>query len=203
MLRQQRHPIRERELVPALVALELKGEDGQRPRDREQVRRDGRPVRLDLGRLVSHRAVDRLVAADPRHRAHVDELELLLGLDDVIRLEVAVHQPAVMQVTQGRQDLDGVGDRVLHRHRPAAAARLKQDLLERLAPDVLHHDVPGRFAGAVVRVLDEVIYPNDVGVLHRGQELALSNRRRHGIRVPGIQQALQDHPAITDVAVAR
>jgi len=52
-------------------------------------------------------------------------------------------------------------------------------------------------------MLDEVIYPNDVGVLHRGQELPLGHRGGHSIRVPGIQQPLQHHPAITDVAVAR
>jgi hypothetical protein len=56
---------------------------------------------------------------------------------------------------------------------------------------------------ALVRVLDEVIDPDDVRVFHLGQELPLGDRRRHGVRVPGVQQALEHHPAVTDIAVAR
>jgi hypothetical protein len=92
---------------------------------------------------------------------------------------------------------------MLYGHGPAGGPRVLQDLLERLAADVLHHDVPGRLARATVRLLDEVIYPNDIGVLHLSQELPLGHGGRHGIRVPGIQQPLQYHPAVADVAVAR
>ena len=202
LLLEQRHPVREGELGTALVALELEGEHGQRPRHREQIRRHRRPVGPDLGRLVADGPVDGLVAVDPAHAAHVDELELLLGLDDVVRLEVAVHQSVVVQVTQRGQHLDGVRDRVRQRHRAAVAPRVLQDLLERLAAHVLHHDVPGRLPRPPVRVLDEVVDADDVRVFHLGEELALGDRGRHGVRVPGVQQALKHHPAVADVAVA-
>jgi len=65
----------------------------QEPVEVEQALVDNVLVDPDLRRLVPDGPVDRPVAVDPAHPAHVDELELLLGLDDVIRLEVAVHQP--------------------------------------------------------------------------------------------------------------
>jgi hypothetical protein len=40
---------------------------------------------------------------------------------------------------------------------------------------------------ALVRVLDEVIDPDDVRVFHLGQELALGDCGRHGVRVAGVQ----------------
>ena len=67
--------------------------------------------------------------------------------------------------------------------------------------DVLHHDVPGRLPGTAVCVLDEVVDPDNVRVFHLGQELPFGDRRRHGVRVSGIQQAFQYHPAVADVAV--
>ena len=168
---------------------------------REQVRGHRRPVGPDLGRLVADRAVDRPFAVDAAHAAHVDELELLLGLDHVVRLEVAVHQPPVVQVPQRRQHLDRVRDRVRERHRAAVAPGVLQDLLERLAAHVLHHDVPGRLPRPPVRVLHEVIDPHDIRVFHLGEELALGDRGGHGIGVAGIEQALEHHPAVADVVV--
>ena len=84
---------------------------------------------------------------------------------------------------------------------PPVDPRVLQNLLERLTAHVLHHDVPGRLPRAAVRVLDEVIDPDDIRVLHLGQELALGDRDRHGVRVPRVQQALEHHPAVADVAV--
>ena len=52
-------------------------------------------------------------------------------------------------------------------------------------------------------MLHEVIYPNDIRVLHLSQELPFSDGGLHGIRVSGIQQSLQHHPAVADVAVTR
>ena len=201
LLLQQRHGVGEGELVVALVAPELEGEHGQRPAHREQVRGHRRPVRPDLGRLVADRAVDRSFAVDAAHAAHVDELELLLGLDHVVRLEIAVHQPPVVQVPQRRQHLDRIRDRVRERHRAAVTPGVLQDLLERLAAHVLHHDVPGRLPRPPVRVLHEVIDPHDIRVFHLGEELALGDRGGHGIGVAGIEQALEHHPAAADVVV--
>jgi hypothetical protein len=201
LLLEQRHPVREGELVGALVALELEGEHGQRPRHREQVGGHRRPVRADLGRLVADRAVDRPLGVDAPHAAHVDELELLLGLDDVVRLEIAVHQAPVVQVAQRGEHLDGVRDRVRHRNRTPGAPRVLQDLLERLAAHVLHHDVPGRLPRPPVRVLDEVVDPDDVRVFHLGEEPALGDRGRHGVGIPGVEQALEHHPAVIHVVI--
>ena len=72
------------------------------------------------------------------HRAEVDELELLVGLHHVVRLEVAVGESLRVQVAKGRRDLDDVGDRLIRRKR--SVARLA-DLLQRRAADVLHDDV--------------------------------------------------------------
>jgi hypothetical protein len=50
------------------------------------------------------------VVVDPPHAAEVDELEVVPDLDDVVRLEVAVDQAEVVQVLEGREDLDDVGE---------------------------------------------------------------------------------------------
>ena len=50
-------------------------------------------------------------------------------------------------------------------------------------------------------VLDEVVDPDDVGVVHGGQELPLGHRGRHGVGVAGVEQALEHPPAVADVAV--
>jgi hypothetical protein len=55
------------------------------------------------------------VVVHPPHGAQVDELQLLLGVDDVVRLEVAEQQTAVVEVPDGRQDLDSVGEDLIDR----------------------------------------------------------------------------------------
>jgi hypothetical protein len=87
------------------------------------------------------------------------------------------------------------------RHRAAVTPGVLQDLLERLAAHVLHHDVPGRLPRPPVRVLHEVIDPHDIRMFHLGEELALGHRGGHGIGVAGIEQALEHHPAVADVVV--
>ncbi len=201
LLAEQRHPVGQAVLIRALEAAELEGQHGQRPAHRVQIGAGRRAVGLDLRSLVADRPVDRLVAVDPADASHVDELELFFGLDDVVRLEVAVHHPAVVQVAEGGQHLDSVGQGMGHRHRASRLARVDQDLLERLAAHILHHDVAGHLSGAPVRVLDEVVDPDDIGVLDLGQELPLGDGGRHGVGVAGVQQALQHHPPVADVVV--
>ena len=112
LLREQRLGLGQLELVLALEAAELEGEHGEGAADRVQVGTRRRALGLDLRRLVADRAVDGAVVVDVPDAAHVDELELLLGLDDVVRLEVAVDEPLVVQVAEGGQDLERVGERV-------------------------------------------------------------------------------------------
>ena len=71
-----------------------------------------------------------------------------------------------------------------------------EQLLERGAADVLHDDV----AGALVR--HEVVDLDDERVLDLGEELPFGDGRGEGVRVAGVQQALEHHPAVGDVAVA-
>ena len=101
-----------------------------------------------------------------------------------------------MQVAERGQHLDGVGQRHRQRQRLAELAPFQQDLLERLAADVLHHDVAGHLAGAPVGVLDEVVDADDVRMLHLGQEPAFGQRGFLGGRVAAVQQALEDHPPV-------
>ena len=155
-----------------------------------------------LGGLVAGGAVDRRVeVVEAAHPAEVDQLDRVPDLDDVVRLEVAEDQVEVVQVLEGRQDLDDEGDRLVDRERVVDAAGrphpLLEQLLERRAADVLHHDV----AGALVR--HEVVDLDDERVLDLREELPLGDRRREGVRVTGVQQALEHHPAVGDVAVAR
>ena len=80
-----------------------------------------------------------------------------------------------------------------------AAGRLHpllEQLLERGAADVLHHDVAGALVG------HEVVDLDDQRVLDLGQELPLGDRGGEGVGVAGVQQALEHHPAVGHVAVA-
>ena len=101
-----------------------------------------------------------------------------------------------MQVPEGREDLEDVGDRLGHRQgRAVLVAVAGAQLTQRLAAHVLHDDVPGAV------VLDEVVDLDDVGVLDLGQESPFGDRRGHGRLVPGVEQALEDDPAVRDVLV--
>src|SRR6201995_1590502 len=51
-------------------------------------------------------------------------------------------------------------------------------------------------------MLDEVVDPDDVRVLHLGQELPFGHGHGHGVGVTDVEQALEHHPAVADVAVA-
>ncbi len=51
-------------------------------------------------------------------------------------------------------------------------------------------------------MLDEVVDPDDVGVLHLGQELPLGDGSLERVGIADVEQALQHHPAVADVVVA-
>ena len=193
--RQTRH-------VLGLVAPELHHADEQGPADRVDVGGDAGPDLRHLRRLIADGAVDGgLVVVDPADATHVDELHPVADLDQVVRFEVAVDQAEIVQVRERRKHFQDVGECLVDRQRIVRTARrphpVLEDLLERGAADVLHHDVAGLI------VSDEVVDLHDQGMLDLGQELALDDGHRQRVRVAGVQQALQDDPAVGDVLVPR
>ena len=187
--------------VLGLVAAELGDQHDQRAADGVDVRGDGGADGRHLRRLVADRAVDRrLLVVDPADAAEVDQLDRVADLDQVVRLEVAVDQAQVVQVAEkaGRTSRmyasawsTGSGSK------PAVVGPhpVLQDLLQRGAADVLHHDVAGLVVG------DEVVDLHDQRVLDLGQELPLDDGHRERVLVAGVQQTLEHHPAVGDVPV--
>ena len=186
----------------ALLILEsgqIEAEHGQRPGDGVKVRGDGCSVLGHLGSLIADGAIEvAVIVSDGTDAAEIDELELFLGLDDVVRLEVAIEEPAAVEVPEGRKDLERVRNRLGHRDRcTILLAMTVAHLTQGLATDVLHDDVAGVF------VLDEIVDLDDVGVFDLGQESALGDRRGHRRLVVRVEQALEHHPAVRDVPVLR
>src|SRR5699024_1397254 len=138
-----------------------------------QIRRDGRPGLGDLGRLETRGAVDVPVLPDTGDGAHVDQLDLVLGEHDVLGFEVVVDQPDRVQVREGLERLQDVGDRLLHRQ--DASRLVAADVPEAGTADVLHHDVAtvGGRGGPVV--VDEVVDPHDRGEGELGEDLPLGH----------------------------
>ena len=108
---------------------------------------------------VGHRAGD----------AEVHDLDVAVAGDhDVGRLDVAVDDAAAVAVVQRAQDaVDQLG-RALRQQPPIGA----QQVAQRAAVDVLHHDV--RHGRALGRVLARVVDRDDRGVV----------QRRGGLRLP-------------------
>ena len=182
--------------IPALTCSQVQRQRGQGAPHGVDVGGDRGSGADDLGRLVAGGAVEVPEGVDPRNRTEVDELELLLGHHDVLRLEVVVAQADRVQVAQRRQDLKHVGDRHIDRQSLALLG------FQGFAADVLHHDVADRFA-AGVGVLDEVEDLHDRGMRDLGQELALRHGHRLRFGVARVHQALEHHRPLVDVAVDR
>ena len=188
--------------IGALVAAELHGQHDEGATDRVDVRGHRGADVCDFGRLVSRRAVDGGVeVVDPTHSPEVDELHGIPHLDEVVGLEVAVDEVEVVQVLERGQHLEDERDRLIDGQRIVGAAGSPhpclEEVLERGAADVLHDDV----ASTLVR--HEVVDLDDDRVLDLGQELLLGDGRCQRVRVAGVQQALEHHPPVGHVAVAR
>ena len=144
---EQRHVVGVGQSLGVAVIGQVDGQLGQRPADGVDVRRDRRTGPHDLGCLKSFGAVDVSEVPDAGHRPHVDQLDVVLGEHDVVRLEIVVDQAQRVQVAQRRHDLEHITERLLHRHHRLGFAfrrfrsLLGQDGLQRGAADVLHHDV--------------------------------------------------------------
>ena len=169
--------------------------EGQAPRehleehhaDRIEVRRGGDRVALRLlGREVLRGAHDR---AGLRHLrgaaagdAEVRDLRVAVVVHDhVVRLEVAVDDPALVGEAGGAQDLNPEVDRLLLRQWRLG----REDVLERAALQVLHRDVVGALVLAAVEDRDHV------RVLQAGRRRRLAPEALHELLVLG-EAAMQD-----------
>jgi hypothetical protein len=120
-----------------------------------------------LGRHISGRA-DRNPGAGQRlfgrvgfGDAEVGDERVIVGEQDIFRLDVAVHDPLPVGIVEGDRDLARQAQRLVHRD--GAVAR--QTLAERLPRDVRHR-VP-QLTDGLTRVVDR----QDVGMLEAGGEL--------------------------------
>ena len=117
-----------------------------------------------LGRHVEGRADDDavrarppLIAAPQRGQAEVEDLDEVAtvargGDEDVLRLEIAVHDPLVVRLGEGVADLGEEGGGA----RPGQGAAAPQEGRQVLASQVLHHHVQRAFGFAEVEHLDGV-----------------------------------------------
>ncbi len=179
----------------ALLVLEpreIGREDQKGPRNRVEVRCDARTGFGDLRRLVADRAIQVAVGVvRPAYTPQVDELELFLGLNGVVRLEVTEQQTAAVQEPDSREDLEDVGDGLRHGEGTAFLLPVPApDLAQRLPAHILHDDV------TELVVLNEVVDLDDVGVLYLGQESSLRDGSSHRGFIARIEESLQNDPSI-------
>ena len=146
-----------------------------------------------LGREVLRRADDRsrlghlrrTRARDPE----VGHLEAAVGADDdVVRLDVAVHDPVAVRERECAQDLARVLDRDRDRGRPVA----DEQLLQRAPFEVLHRDVVRPLRVAAVEDRDDVRMVEARGALRLAAE-ALDELLVGGM--PLVQQLQRHVPA--------
>ena len=111
-------------------------------------------AREDLGEAVCLLATRLARGAEiDQHRADV------VAQQDIRRLDIAVHQPGLVDHGEAGQDLGQDAAQVFLRH---AAGVVAQGCLKRAADDVFHHHV-----GGTVR-LEERLHPHDVGLAGAG-----------------------------------
>ena len=121
--------------------------------------------------------------------AEVGDLHAAFGIDeDVVRLDVAMHDPVPVREAQRRENLARVLDRDGDRRRPA----LDDQLLQRPPVEVLHRDVVGALG------LTAVVDRDDVRMRERGGVLRLTAKALHELlvaRVPVVQDLDRDPAA--------
>ncbi|MNY02582.1 hypothetical protein D3C86_1351560 [compost metagenome] len=175
------HDVEDRPAQVARVEGGLEGEHlvDERPQ-REQVAAAVHQARVAelLGRDVGDGAEGgaggghgRQVALDPRH-AEVRELHGPgLGEHDVVGLDVAVDDPRLVRVVEGRADLD----RDVHHLLDREGGLLLQEVAEALALEQLHGHV------VAIAVLAVVVDRDDVGMAHARGGHGLAPEALHGV----------------------
>ena len=158
-------------LVHAIFHRQLEHQAGESAADGVNIAGYRRALGGNLRGLETLRAVDVAKGADAGDSAQVNEFDLVLGDDDVGWFEVVVDHPAGMEVIQGREDLQDVGNRRVDRE--DVILLVVAAVLEGGAADVFHDDEAAGHAG----IIDEVNNLDDIRVGNIRQELALRFRR--------------------------
>jgi len=118
--------------------------------------------------------------------AEVEELHAAARDHHVGGLQIAMDDAAAMRLVQGIDDLDGVRQRLLDRHRPP-----RETLLQRLTFDVLHHQVLDAI------LLADVVDRADVWVVEARDDLGFTPERaarRRIVRAVRRQDLDRDRP---------
>ena len=128
----------------------------------------------DRGSRDGHHGAGGRLAVRPGDAEVGDLHPAVHGHQEVLGLEVAVHDPVPLAVRQPRQDaLEHSGDL---RHREAADV-----LAQRAVGEVLHGDVGHR------PVLEELVDGDDVGVVHRSRQAGLLHEALGEARVGQVE----------------
>ena len=168
---------------------------GQGAADGVDVAGHGRSGLGNLRGLETLGAEDVPERADACHRTQVDQLHLVLGDQDVVRLQVVVDHAAGVQVVQCGQDLQDVANRHVQIQHPGR--QLPPLPAQRWPADVLHHDE----AAGGAWVVDEVENLHDSRVRDVRQERPLGFRDRAFLLVFRGHHAFEHHVAVGDVVV--
>src|SRR5215467_13539614 len=109
-------------------ALDVRHQDRQGPPNRKQVGGDCGTF-ADFWGTITNRAVDvpsRIIEAP--YSAEVNKFDVIPFEYDVIRLEVAVHEPHLVQIGKGPENTVDVGNSLSHRQQAALLPELLQGL---------------------------------------------------------------------------
>ena len=149
-----------------------------------------------LRSLESLGAEDVSKGADARDGTEVDQLHLILGDDDVVRLEVVVDHPAGVQIIQRGEDLQDITDGDIHVQR---AVHLPPARAQGRPTHELHDDESTLGARIINKVED--LHDSRVGDLR--QEGSLGFRNRPLVRAVRGHHALEHHVAIRHEVIHR
>ena len=176
--------------------------DGQFQCQRRQGAPDGvdirghrRPLGGHLWSLVPLGAVDIAIGPDAGDRAQVDQLDLILGGDDVLRFEIVVDHAAGMEIVHGGQHLEDVPDGQVEAEHPVLL--LLPPVIEGGAVDVFHDNEATGHPG----IIDEVVGLHDARVGDIGQEGALRLGRALVLDTGLRHHALEHHDTVGHIEV--
>ena len=167
---------------------------------REDVRSSGKRLQLDLlGRHVEQSSLLRARGMGVRHVRHaeVDDLDRIIFHDeDVARLQVAVHQAAFVRRLQAAA---GLGHNLDCAFDGEMMARLANKVIESRAGQERHDEV--RFLLPFFFKFSDVKDLDDVGMAHRGENIALFVEQLKRGRIGNVEDCLDGDFAADDGVV--